>query len=545
MPFEGELRPFQQRARDQILEWGRGIVGVTMGGGKTPIAIAITEELLDREEVECGLIIAPSSLKYQWRGKPGTKNPGGLAQFAPGANVVVIDGNADQRRELYMHAMGWAEYIILGYPQVIDDWKFVKKLPAGFIVLDEIQAIKNPGSQRSQKIEKLLFPARKRGKMILGLTGQLLENKPEDVFHVCAGVDPHVLGHPEVFDMTFVVRDKYGKPTRYVNPLLLKKRLHENILVRVSRDEIEEYLPNRTHEQFLVPFDESTRKLYRTVVTDLHEELSQVSSARAFDLVAHYSGAKTSAAEAAQRGRVMSRLTCARMLCDDPRLLLYSADLYNATASGELGAVKAGSAYAYELRERGLLDGIPRGRGVKMREVVDEVRTILSEDPANKVVVFSTFKPVLFWLQAALKRYSKVVVYHGGVTAKRRDELKVQFNNDDATRVFLSSDAGGAGVDLPAGNYLINYNLPFSAGLVEQRNARIDRMSSEHTNTMVLDFFMEGSVEEFYAEIVAARARLARAAIDGAGRGRGGVSLPTTSLRGFLEDWLEANPVIG
>ncbi|MCA1783614.1 MAG: DEAD/DEAH box helicase [Intrasporangiaceae bacterium] len=534
MAFEGTLRPFQVEARDQLLEWGRGLLAVTMGGGKTPIMIAVLEELLDREEVECGLIITPASLKRQWNGTRG------FPMFAPNANVVVIDGDADQRREQYARARHWAEYIVLGYSQISDDWNEVKKLPIDFIVMDEVQAIKNPGSQRSQRMEKLLRRARKKGNPIFGLTGQPMENKPEDVYHICAGIDPDVLGHPQIFDMTFIVRNKYGKAVRYPNQGLLYKTLVESIMVRVDREEIEEFLPEREREQYLVPFDGPTFDLYRVVIRDLHAALEEQQVTKSFDLAAHYGGNGLSPSEAAARGKIMSRLTCARMLCDHPMLLAMSADLYDATASGEMGALKAGSAYASELKERGLLDALPRGRGPKMGAVVADIRAILAEDPANKVVLFSTFKPTLSWLETALKRTTQCVIYHGGITTKKREEIREQFNNDAATRVFLSSDAGGAGVDLPAGNHLINYDLPFSAGQLEQRNARIDRMSSTHADTLIMDYLMDGSVEEFYADIVDARQETARAGIDG--RGKRSISLPTASLKGFCKDWLDAHP---
>lgn len=573
MPFVGELRPFQQQAHDQLLEWGRGLLAVTMGGGKTPTTIAITETLLDAEEVECGLIITPASLKHQWNGKRG------FPLFAPDANVVVIDGDAgaqceeftkagdrcrntakvgqpycgvhggvdvaeslqeaaERRRQQYLRAASWAEYIVLGYSQVVDDWNFVKRLPADFIVFDEAQAIKNPGSQRSLKMEKLLRRARKRQAFILGLTGQPLENKPEDVFHVCAGIDPEVLGHPEIFDKTFIVRDSYGKPKRYVNLDLLKKRLEERIMVRVEREEIEEYLPDRSEEDVLIPFDAKSLALYKTVVEDLVLALDEMKVNKNFDLAAHYSGRGDSPAAQAQRGKIMARLLCARMACDHPKLLQMSADMYDVTkVRGEAGSLKAGSEYAHALVERGELEE-STATSPKFRVVVREIRKILEKDPANKVVLFSTFKPTLTWLKYALRHDTEAVLFHGGVGLKKREALKNRFNEDPDVRLFLSSDAGGAGVDLPAGNFLLNYNLPFSAGQLDQRNARIDRMSSEHEEMKILNFLMEGSVEEYYATIVAKRKKTAASAIDG--RGSRSVTLPTTSLRGFLLDWLVA-----
>jgi SNF2 family DNA or RNA helicase len=527
--FQGQLKPFQQEAHDQLLEWGRGLLAVTMGGGKTPITISILETLLDREEVECGLIITPASLKHQWAGT--TKEGGGFAQFAPDAHVVVIDGDADARREQYIKARSWAEYIVLGYSQVVDDWQIVKQLPYDFIVMDEVQAIKNPGSGRSKKMEKLLFKARKRGIPIFGLTGQPLENKPEDVFHVCAGIDPSALGSPEIFDRTFIKRNKYGKAVSYPNLDLLHRRLVETIMVRVKRDEIAEFLPERRYEEYTVPLGPKSEEVYATIMMDLVEALSEQTATKSFDLASHYAGGKDSPAAQAQRGRIMSRLLCARMLCDHPNLLRLSADYY--AARGGDTALKKGSAYAHELRERGVLDRLPRSSS-KLIEVQDVVNEILRESPANKVVLFSNFKPTLTWLAHATK--VKSVLYHGGVTTKRRNEMKVQFNTDPDTRLFLATDSGGAGVDLPAGNFLINYDLPFSAGQLDQRNARIDRMSSKHDETLVISFMAEGTIEEFYADIVAKRQRTARAGIDGHG-GRS-VELPTTSLREFCIEWL-------
>lgn len=531
MPFVGELRPFQQRAHDQLLDWGRGLLAVTMGGGKTPITIAVIEHLLEQERVECGLVITPASLKHQWNGSRG------FPLFAPDAHVMVIDGDADARREQYAKATHWAEYIVMGYSQVVDDWQHVKRLPADFIVMDEVQAIKNPGSQRSQKMEKLLRRARKRESFILGLTGQPLENKPEDVFHVCAGIDPDVLGHPQIFDMTFIERNKYGKPIRYPNLDVLKRRLEERIMVRVEREEIAEYLPERSEESYLVPFDDRTLEVYKTIVLDLVHALEETQVKKNFDLAAHYTGAGDSPAAQAQRGKIMARLLCARMLCDHPNLLRMSSDMYEVTkVRGEAGSLKAGSEYAHELLNRGVLDGLEDGYSPKFREVVREITKILHQDERNKVVLFSTFKPTLTWLKHALKDEARGVLFHGGVTTKRREALKEKFNHDPETRLFLSSDAGGAGVDLPAGNFLINYNLPFSAGQVDQRNARIDRMSSTHENTLILNFMLAGSVEEYYADIVERRKKTARSAIDG--RGSKSVRLPTQSLKGFLIDWL-------
>ncbi|MEX0651783.1 MAG: SNF2-related protein, partial [Actinomycetota bacterium] len=212
MPFAGELRPFQADAVDRLLDWGgSGLLAIIMGGGKTPTAIALIEQLLDDEEVEAGLVITPPGIKRQW--------VKALNQFAPGSHVALIDGTPKQREAQYAAAMDWAEYIIFGYNQLLDDWAWVRKLPRDFIIADEVQAIKNFKAKRTKKLKKL------GGGIRVGLTGQPMENRPEDVFSIGEWIDPEVLGNFNVFDRTFVVRNSWGRPVRYKNLPLLRSTL--------------------------------------------------------------------------------------------------------------------------------------------------------------------------------------------------------------------------------------------------------------------------------------------------------------------------------
>jgi SNF2 family DNA or RNA helicase len=533
VPFVGELLPHQREAHDQLLEWGRGILGVIMGGGKTPTSIAVVETLLDAGRVEAGLVIVPSSVRRQW----AVNKHKGLKKFAPHANVMLVEGTQDQRRDQYLKAMDWAEYVVMGYDQVVDDWDIVRRLPKDFVVLDEIQAIKNPESARTKKVRKLL-----RGcDFIFGLTGKPVENHPEDIFHICAAIDKTVLGHPQVFDATFVKRNLYGKAVEYVNLDLLHARLEETIMVRVNREEIAHELPERSDEEdVLIDFDQKSAALYRRVVRDLVEELEKSSSMSKFDVAAHYQQGnnKMSAAERAQRGRVMSRIMVARMVCDHPDLVRMSADLFRRTerVDSESTGLRKGSVYANQLVLDGALDGFKTGvPSPKMRVAIAEIKDILDRDESNKIVLFSFFKPTLTWLAVRLQDYG-AVLFHGGMTPKAKEASVDALNRDPGTRVFLSSDAGGTGVDLPGGNHTINYDLPFSAGQFDQRVARIDRVSSEHETIATLNLLMAGSLEEYYADILRARNRLSDAVVDGKMGASRSVALPAVSLKRFLID---------
>ena len=112
----------------------------------------------------------------------------------------------------------------------------------------------------------------------------------------------------------------------------------------------------------------------------------------------------------------------------------------------------------------------------------------------------------------------------------------VAFNNDPNIRVLISSDAGGYGVDLPAANLLVNYDLPWSSGSAIQRNGRIQRASSTWPSIVIQDLLVAGSIEERQHEALQQKTAIANAIIDGEGIDEdGGIAMTTGSLKQFLE----------
>jgi superfamily II DNA/RNA helicase len=120
--------------------------------------------------------------------------------------------------------------------------------------------------------------------------------------------------------------------------------------------------------------------------------------------------------------------------------------------------------------------------------------------------------------------------------AKQKEESKVWFQTDPDCRILVSSDAGGYGVDLPQANLLINYDLPWNAGLALQRNGRIRRASSTWPSIVIQDILMGGSIEERQHAMLVQKMSVANAIIDGEGiNDAGGVNLTVGTLRAFLE----------
>jgi SNF2 family DNA or RNA helicase len=531
MTFSGELKEFQEAAFERMIERRKVLVGYEMGLGKTVITIAAVEHLLDEGLASGGLVVVPSSLKYQWARQ--------IEAFTDGeAITVVVDGTPTERTAQYAEIEeGGVEYGILNYEQVVNDWDRVKRLPRDFVVLDEATAIKNFAAKRTKRVKKL------GAKYRFALSGQPIENKPEEVFSIMQWVDEDVLGRFDIFDKTFIVRNSFGGVKYYRSLPTLHERLSEAMVRKTRMDpDVRDQMPQVGEEIYSITFDPAGRKLYKHIAKDLANELSAaMGKFSSFDLYSHYHGEGGSADELAQRGRIMSRLTCLRMLCDHPDLLRISAEHYG---EGEGEGIKGGSVYASGLLEEGLLPERAADRKAllkaspKLKETVGLIQELLVENPRNKVVVFAFFKEVLSMLQAATKDMSRSVLFTGDMSAKAKDVAKQTFMDDPRTRLFLSSDAGGYGVDLPNANHLISYDLPWSAGKLDQRNARIIRLSSEFEAVTLHYMLMAGSIEERQFKMLEQKQAIASAVVDGKGYDRktGRLTLDLKSLSDFLRD---------
>ena len=283
-------------------------------------------------------------------------------------------------------------------------------------------------------------------------------------------------------------------------------------------------------EPILVPFDSATRNLYNAIVTELLTDLDDAlnSFGGSFDIFAHYGQQSDQGGPMDElRGRIMSKLTSLRMLCDHPDLVKHSADIYN-PMRGE------GSKYAAELKDSGLLDSVKKAP--KLAVLKEYVDNFLSVYPGTKVVIFTSYVKMVDIIRDALIMDWGSAPYTGQMNAKEKEESKISFQTDPDVRVLVSSDAGGYGVDLPQANLLINYDLPWNAGLAIQRNGRIMRASSTWKSIVIQDILMQGSIEERQHALLEQKSAVANAVVDGEGiNDRGGVNLTAGSLRAFLQ----------
>jgi SNF2 family DNA or RNA helicase len=522
--FTGTLFPYQVEAVDRMCEREKMLVAYDLGLGKTVLTIAAIEQLMDDERITApGLIICLSSLKYQWANS--------IDKFTDHTSFpLVIDGTPKQRKEQYAQAMDWknsqVDYIIMNYEQVVNDWEDVKKLPRGFVVLDEATAIKSFRSKRSKQVKKLANAPFK-----FALTGTPIENgRPEELYSIMQFVDKEVLGRFDIFDSAFIVRNTWGGVDRYRNlPTLHTKMKEASVRKSQSDEDVALYLPESIHKDPIqVYFDRKTAKLYKKIVNDLIMDLDNATAlfGGSFNLLSHYGLQGQTGSRADEvRGAIMSKVQCLKMLCSHPKLLTNSADKFKAL-TGE------GSQYAYELQDEGLLEGITSTP--KLNALKEYVTNFLDQRPDNKVVIFATYIDMVDILKEELGK-DICVTYTGKLDAKSKEEHKIAFNNDPNIRVLISSDAGGYGVDLPAANLLVNYDLPWSSGLAIQRNGRIKRASSTWETIVIQDLIVFGSIEQRQHSSLQQKNSVANAVIDGKGiDDKGGVDLTLGTLRAFI-----------
>jgi SNF2 family DNA or RNA helicase len=524
MTFTGTLLPYQPEAVDRMCERTKMLVAYDLGLGKTVITIAAIERLMDEQKIkEPGLIICLSSLKYQWANQ--------IEKFTDGtSNALVIDGTPKKRAEQYASAADWrnsgVDYIVLNYEQVVNDWDKVKDLPRGFVVLDEATAIKSFRSKRSKHVKRLIHTPYR-----FALTGTPIENgKPEELYSIMQFVDPTVLKSFEYFDFTFIVRNSWGGVQHYRNLPTLHEKMKEASVRKSQKDpDVAPYLPDTIHQDpVLIDFDRKSSKLYMRIVNDLITELDEAQNlfGANFNVLVHYGEeGRRGGPEDEMRGKIMSKIGCLKMFCSHPGLLITSSGKFH-QLNGE------GSSYAAELVSSGALEGITTSS--KLDYLIQYVKDFLEQNDQNKVVIFATYVDMLDKIAEALGP-EQCRLYSGKLDAKTKEENKIAFNTDVSVRVLISSDAGGYGVDLPAANLLVNYDLPWSSGAAIQRNGRIKRASSTWETIVIQDILMRGSIEERQWSLLQQKSAVANAVIDGEGIDKDGeLALTIGSLKQFL-----------
>ena len=126
-----------------------------------------------------------------------------------------------------------------------------------------------------------------------------------------------------------------------------------------------------------------------------------------------------------------------------------------------------------------------------------ELLTELFAAGPHKAVVFSQWETML--RQGGGGARPPEDRLHGHLARRRpgkdRRALLERFRDDPACKVFLSTDAGGTGLNLQSADTVINLEVPWNPAVLEQRIARVHRMG-QHRPVQVFNLVTRGSIEE-------------------------------------------------
>ncbi|MDQ1041419.1 SNF2 family DNA or RNA helicase [Streptomyces sp. V3I8] len=146
----------------------------------------------------------------------------------------------------------------------------------------------------------------------------------------------------------------------------------------------------------------------------------------------------------------------------------------------------------------------------KTEELVEYLSPII-HGQGDKAVVFSQFGPSVLPLLAAalLKEGIRSYLYVGSMNTAERERARQAFRADGSPCVFLTSDAGKDGINLPEATYLVEYESALTYETRTQRLGRIDRISSTAASITCTTFVLQGTVENGIVDTMLERNEMA------------------------------------
>ena len=137
---------------------------------------------------------------------------------------------------------------------------------------------------------------------------------------------------------------------------------------------------------------------------------------------------------------------------------------------------------------------------VKVEKLLSTIDEILSEDPNQKIIIFTEFVATQEYLQRLLVgRDYTVSILNGSMSIEERNDALREFRGH--SNIFISTDAGGEGLNLQFSNIIINYDLPWNPMKIEQRCGRADRIGQTR-DVQIYNFIIEDTVENRVRQVL-------------------------------------------
>ncbi len=390
-----------------------------------------------------------------------------------GRDALVVDGARRERARQFAQP---AVFKITNYDTVRRDLDLINAWAPDVVIADEAQRIKNWDTKAARAMKHL------KSTHALVLTGTPLENRLRELVSIVQFVDQYRLGPTWQFLERHQIMADSGQVVGYAHLDEVAATL-EPILIRRRKAEVLDQLPPRREKVYLLPLTAAQRAL--------HEEHAETVAR----IVARWK--KQHFLSDRDQKVLMAALQSMRMVCDSTYLLDTRHD-----------------------------------HGTKIPELLRVLDEVLA-DRDVKVVIFSQWLRSHELLSRALEAGGYgYLLFHGGVPGRRRGALVKRFRSDPDCRVFLSTDAGGVGLNLQCASVVINLDLPWNPAVLEQRIGRAHRLG-QHRPVQVLNFVAEASIEHNLMGLLEFKQSLAAGVLDG---GETEVHLGGSRLTRFMEN---------
>ncbi len=449
--FSGELRPYQEVGYQWLLQMNRLGFGACladdMGLGKTVQILAFLEALRAQKPNGNVLLIVPASLLGNWQKE--------AARFTPGLPVTVLHG---------AHAATLSDRFTKSDAFLtITTYRMAMSIEAleeplwDCIVLDEAQAIKNPGTKQTRQIKRL------KSRMRIAMTGTPIENDLSNLWSLFDFLNKGLLGSMEEF--RGFCRGLEQNPEGYAK---LKNMIAPFLLRRVKTDKkIISDLPDKLEQLDYVTLSPKQTVLYRKLLAETSEKVENSDGMQ-------------------RRGIVLALLLHLKQICNHPDQYLGTEE-YSPAQSGKFELLKQLAQTIAEKRER--------------------------------MLVFTQFKELTGHLDDYLAEVfgRRGGVIHGGVPIKERNAIVERFQSESyVPYLVLSVRAGGTGLNLTKANHVIHFDRWWNPSVENQATDRAFRIGQDK-NVMVHKFVCKGSVEEKIDALISSKKELAENVIGAGG----------------------------
>lgn len=411
-----------------------------MGLGKTLQMIAA---LIDRAKEGPALVVAPTSVVFNWLRE--------LERFAPSLDVVHYHGSSRA-----LPRLGKGQVVVTSYGVVLQDEERLARHRFTTLVLDEAQAIKNPGAKRAKAVGRLQAEWR------VALTGTPIENRLGELWAIFHVVAPGLLGGQDQFHRRFVAPIESARDQERAKELAALVR---PFVLRRTKAEVAPDLPPRTEVQLEVDLSGPERKIY---------EDARLSA------IAHLTDLELSRPDEHARIQILSELTRLRLIACHARLVE------------------------------------PRFKGdsAKLESLFALLETI--RESGQQVLVFSQFTKLLDLVRERLDEAGAVYAHlDGSSSPKRRREAVDSFQSGQAPVFLVSTKAGGFGLNLTAASYVVHLDPWWNPAVEDQATDRAHRIGQDKPVT-VYRLVARGTIESAILELHGKKRSLAEQILSGA-----------------------------